>query len=142
MSFAARTGLGTTASTALGAYLKNASYFNAVTDPATSIVRFSAANTGYVTVTSGTPDYYNWLTGAGVAADYSIRLTLNSGDAINEAGSAPTGSWVSLVTTRYWGLSISGGYLTNNCTIEIAETADTTNILASAVVSMTSESLP
>jgi len=142
MSFAARTGLGTTASTALGAYLASASYFNVVTTPATSTVRFSAGNSGLVSITSGTPFAYTWLTGAGVAADYSIRLTLNSGDAINEGGSSPVGSWLSLVATRYWGLTTSGGILTNNCTIEISQTADTTNILASAIVSMTSESTP
>ena len=142
MSFAARTGLGTTSSTALGAYLKSSSYTNIVTDPATSTLRFSALNTGLVTVSSNTPDIYTWLTGAGVVADYSIRLTLISGDAINEAGSAAVGSWLSLATTKYWGLSISGGYLTNQCTIEISETADTTNVFASAVVNMTAESLP
>tara|TARA_R110000803_G_C11908247_1_gene312917 strand:+ start:349 stop:783 length:435 start_codon:yes stop_codon:yes gene_type:complete len=144
MSFAARTGLGTAASTSLGAYLKNGIYIEIASPPATATATWTASNSGLVTVAAFSGgESYTWLTGSGVVADYSIRLTVNSGTSPNEPGSSAVNSWLPLSVTRFWGLTTSGGIESNDCTIEIAETGNLTNIIASASsVQLGAESVP
>lgn len=134
MSFAARTALGTASSTALSAYLKDNTYSAFAVSPLTAQVNFLARATGVITVTSTVNgETYTWLIGGGTSPDYSIRLTVDSGTAPNQSGSALVGTWLPLSIDYYWGLERTAvGNINGNYTVEIAETALTTNILATA----------
>ena len=57
----------------------------------------------------------------------------SSGTAPNQSGSALVGTWLPLSIDYYWGLERTAvGNINGNYTVEIAETALTTNILATA----------
>ena len=137
MSFAARTASGTASSGTLSAYLKDNFYAALATSPSAATVTFNAYASGsidvFATVNSET---YTWLIGGGVNSDYSIRLTVTSGTAPNLAGSALVSTWLPLGISYYWGLTTTSGNLNNQCTVEIAETALLTNILATGLISM------
>lgn len=137
MSFAARTASGTASSGTLSAYLKDNFYAALATSPSAATVTFNAYASGsidvFATVNSET---YTWLIGGGVNSDYSIRLTVTSGTAPNQAGSALVSTWLPLGIPYYWGLTTTSGNLNNQCTVEIAETALLTNILATGLISM------
>jgi hypothetical protein len=139
MSFAARTASGTASSGTLSAYLKDNFYAALATSPSAATVTFNAYASGsidvFATVNSET---YTWLIGGGVNSDYSIRLTVTSGTAPNLAGSALVSTWLPLGISYYWGLTTTSGNLNNQCTVEIAETALLTNILATGAISMSS----
>ncbi len=139
MSFAARTASGTASSGTLSAYLKDNFYAALATSPSAATVTFNAYASGsidvFATVNSET---YTWLIGGGVNSDYSIRLTVTSGTAPNQAGSALVSTWLPLGIPYYWGLTTTSGNLNNQCTVEIAETALLTNILATGAISMSS----
>ena len=137
MSFAARTASGTASSGTLSAYLKDNFYAALATSPSAATVTFNAYASGsidvFATVNSET---YTWLIGGGINSDYSIRLTVTSGTAPNLAGSALVSTWLPLGISYYWGLTTTSGNLNNQCTVEIAETALLTNILATGLISM------
>ena len=137
MSFAARTASGTASSGTLSAYLKDNFYAALATSPSAATVTFNAYASGsidvFATVNSET---YTWLIGGGINSDYSIRLTVTSGTAPNLAGSALVSTWLPLGIPYYWGLTTTSGNLNNQCTVEIAETALLTNILATGLISM------
>ena len=139
MSFAARTASGTASSGTLSAYLKDNFYAALATSPSAATVTFNAYASGsidvFATVNSET---YTWLIGGGINSDYSIRLTVTSGTAPNLAGSALVSTWLPLGISYYWGLTTTSGNLNNQCTVEIAETALLTNILATGAISMSS----
>ena len=139
MSFAARTASGTASSGTLSAYLKDNFYAALATSPSAATVTFNAYASGsidvFATVNSET---YTWLIGGGINTDYSIRLTVTSGTAPNLAGSALVSTWLPLGISYYWGLTTTSGNLNNQCTVEIAETALLTNILATGAISMSS----
>ena len=137
MSFAARTPLGAAGSGGLSAYLKNNFYAALATSPSAATVTFNAYASGsidvFATVNSET---YTWLIGGGINSDYSIRLTVTSGTAPNLGGSALVSTWLPLGIPYYWGLTTTSGNLNNQCTVQIAETALLTNILATGLISM------
>ena len=139
MSFAARTFFGSDASTSLGAYLKDEFYSAFAVAPSPATVRFTAKSNGTIVVTATVnAETYTWLIGGGINSDYSIRLTVTSGTVPNQAGSALVSTWLPLGIDYYWGLTTAAGNLNNQCTVEIAETATLTNILATGLISMSS----
>ena len=139
MSFAARTFLGSDASTSLGAYLKDEFYSAFAVAPSPATVRFTANAAGTIVVTATVnAETYTWLIGGGINSDYSVRLTVTSGTSPNEPGSALVATWLPLGIDYYWGLRTTAGNLSNQCTVEIADTAVLTNILATADISMSS----
>ena len=139
VSFAARTFLGSDASTSLGAYLKDNFYASLATAPSAATVTFTANAAGTIVVTATVNfETYTWLIGGGINSDYSIRLTVTSGTAPNQVGSALVATWLPLGIDYYWGLTTAAGNLNNQCTVEIAETATLTNILATGLISMSS----
>lgn len=137
MSFAARTPLGAAGSGGLSAYLKDNFYASFATAPSAATVTFTANAAGTIVVTATVNfETYTWLIGGGVNSDYSIRLTVTSGTAPNQPGSALVSTWLPLGISYYWGLTTTSGNLNNQCTVEIAETALLTNILATGLISM------
>ena len=139
MSFAARTASGTASSGTLSAYLKDNFYAALATAPFAATVTFTANASGTIVVTATVNgEAYTWLIGGGINSDYSIRLTVTSGTAPNLAGSALVSTWLPLGIPYYWGLTTTSGNLNNQCTVEIAETALLTNILATGAISMSS----
>jgi hypothetical protein len=77
-----------------------------------------------------------WLT-TGIATDYEVRATLLSGTTPNRPGSASVGTWLSLGTTRYWGLSTTVPQtLTCSLLVEIRR-ASSGVVLDSATIGMT-----
>ncbi len=137
MSFAARTASGTASSGTLSAYLKDNFYAALATAPFAATVTFTANASGTIVVTATVNgETYTWLIGGGVNSDYSIRLTVTSGTAPNQAGSALVSTWLPLGIAYFWGLTTTSGNLNNQCTVEIAETATLTNILATGLISM------
>ena len=138
MSFAARTASGTASSGALAAYLKNNNYSALAVSPFTATANFRANASGSILVTATVGgETYTWLIGGGTSSNYSIRLTVASGTGPNESGSALVGTWLPLSVDYYWGLERTAVGNTNGTyTIEIAETAVLSNILASASIFM------
>ena len=137
MSFAARTPLGAAGSGGLSAYLKDNFYAALATSPSAATVTFTANASGTIVVTATVNgETYTWLIGGGINSDYSIRLTVTSGTAPNQPGSALVSTWLPLGIDYYWGLTTAAGNLNNQCTVEIADTALLTNILATGLISM------
>jgi hypothetical protein len=56
-----------------------------------------------------------WLQSGGVAGDYQVRATVNSG----ALSSGTTGTWLALSTTREWFVQSAGGFESATITLEI-----------------------
>lgn len=106
---------------------------HSVASPGTATATYSLTSAGLETATGSSNN--TWLL-AGSAADYDVRLTINSGTLT----SGTSGSWLNLGTTRTWTLQRSGaiGISTTNTTVEI-RSASTLTVLATATVIFTAE---
>ena len=64
-----------------------------------------------------------WLQASGTASDYEVRCTVNSGSL--DAGSAATGSYLALSSSREWYCESTGGVQSANLTIDLRKITDT-----------------
>ena len=129
------------AASALAATLTGATYDDPNLSPATAEAGFRVHSDGTLDSdqAGAWTDQYAWLTGSGTNADYSVRFTKTPpGGVALAAGSSANATWLACSTTRTW-------YITNSVassmkeyigTLEIAETANLANVLATATITL------
>lgn len=110
--------------------LSNASTTDTTATPFNPNAFYTLDNVGNVSNSAGPLGL--WVTPASAAgSNYEARVTVTAGSLT----SGTVGSWVSLGTSRAWGLStVSVGTVTATATVEIRSAASL-NVLASATVS-------
>jgi hypothetical protein len=77
-------------------------------------------------------DRADWLDAGGTASNYEVRVSHNSGDAL-DAGSDSTGVYLALSSNREWYLDALGGVKSCNLTVDIRQTADTSDAISFTV---------
>lgn len=96
---------------------------------------FNVNSTGTITGIASNSSTYglpqNWASdGGATASNYEVRLTVNSGPAVDNAG-----IWLNLGTTRQFSRDGGSTYERSTCTLEIRN-AVTTNVKASCTVTL------
>lgn len=89
---------------------------------------------------AGPYEIENWVTPTSVASGYEVKATLVSGSLAGT--SSATGTWLSLSSTREWGVITAyiGTTAQAEITVEIRKTG-TTTVLDSAYISLTASSV-
>ena len=110
---------------------------NAFTGSATATYTLNSNGIEQATITgigAGTTDLGNWVTPTTNASLYEALVTVVTGTLT--AGSAATGSWLALSSTRSWFVTATGGTSKSaDITVQIRDTA-TSTVRATASVTL------
>jgi hypothetical protein len=117
-------------------YLSNAAYSTTVTDPTDATTTISFTNTRDLSLGADEAPIDPFWLSAGSASDYDIRVTPLTGTF--SSGSASTGTWLNLGTTRSWNVAkLVVGSKTCTATYEIRMAASPFTVLGTATISIT-----